>query len=114
VDVRVSQRAGDVEVTVRTPDTNLAQSLRQHLPELSERLSQSGIHGHVWQPISAQASSGDTNGQSDPGSGGQWQREQPDGQRRQPQQQQPNSEQDQERREPSWLNAFITADKEMR
>jgi flagellar hook-length control protein FliK len=108
----VLQRAGGIEVTVRTPDPDLAQSLRQHLPELSDRLSQSGIHGAIWQPASGQGPSGDTNSQSDSGSAGQWQREQSDGQRRQPQQEQPNSQQDQERPEASWLNAFITADKE--
>jgi hypothetical protein len=114
VDVRVLQRAGSVEVTVRTPDPNLAQSLRQHLPELSDRLGQSGIHGDLWQPASAQASSSDTNRQPDSGSGGQWNREQPDGQRRQRQQEQANSQQDQERPEASWVNTFITADKETR
>lgn len=56
VDVRVSQRAGDVQVTVRTPDGDLAQSLRQHLPELSDRLSQAGVSGNLWQPQTAQAS----------------------------------------------------------
>ena len=55
VDVRISQRAGDVQVTVRTPDGDLAQSLRQHLPELSDRLSQTGVSGDLWQPQSAQA-----------------------------------------------------------
>lgn len=55
VDVRVSQRAGDVQVTVRTPDGDLAQSLRQHLPELSDRLSQAGVSGDLWQPQTAQA-----------------------------------------------------------
>jgi hypothetical protein len=50
VDIRVSQRAGDVQVTVRTADGDLAQSLRHHLPELSERLSQEGMTGNFWQP----------------------------------------------------------------
>jgi hypothetical protein len=56
IDVRVSQRAGDVQVTVRTPDGDLAQSLRQHLPELSDRLSQAGVSSNLWQPQTAQAS----------------------------------------------------------
>jgi hypothetical protein len=40
---------------VRTPDGDLAQSLRQHLPELSDRLTQAGVSGDLWQPQSAQA-----------------------------------------------------------
>jgi hypothetical protein len=112
VDVRIAQRAGDVEVTVRTPDTDLAQSLRQHLPELSDRLGQAGIHGDVWQPASAQASAGDTNGQPDSGAG-QWQREQHGGQHQRQQQEQANSQQqDSDKRQSYWLNAFFNADKE--
>ena len=61
VDIRVSQRAGDIQVTVRTPDKELAQSLRQHLPELSDRLSQGGISGEIWQPQSANTGRNDTN-----------------------------------------------------
>jgi hypothetical protein len=32
-------------MTVRTPDTGLAQTLRQNLTELSRNLSQQGLHG---------------------------------------------------------------------
>jgi hypothetical protein len=42
VDIRISQRGPDVQVTVRTLDGSLAQSLRRHLPELSANLSQHG------------------------------------------------------------------------
>ncbi len=73
VAVRVSQRAGDVQVTVRTADGDLAQSLKQHLPELSDRLVQNGVHGEIWQPVAAQASSrpgaaSDSNSESSNGS----------------------------------------------
>ncbi len=43
VDIRISQRGDDVQVTVRTPDGILAQSLRHNLPELSENLSRTGL-----------------------------------------------------------------------
>lgn len=43
VDIRISQRGDDVQVTVRTPDGDLAQSLRHNLPELSETLSRNGL-----------------------------------------------------------------------
>jgi hypothetical protein len=108
VDVRVSQRAGDVEVTVRTPDTDLAQSLRQHLPELSSHLSQSGIHSDVWQPAAAQTSTGNGNTpDGEPGS--RWQGQQQN-QQQQQRQQEPESQQ-QRQRQANWFNEFNTAEK---
>lgn len=61
VSVRVSERAGDVQVTVRTADADLATSLRQHIPELSDRLSQTGVAAEIWSAhgvASAQANGG--------------------------------------------------------
>jgi len=43
VDIRILQRGSDVQVTVRTPDGDLAQSLRHNLPELSATLSRGGL-----------------------------------------------------------------------
>lgn len=43
VDIRVSQRGSGVQVVVRTPDGDLAQSLRHNLSELSESLSRNGL-----------------------------------------------------------------------
>jgi hypothetical protein len=43
VDIRISQRGDDVQITVRTPDGDLAQSLRHNLPELSATLSRNGL-----------------------------------------------------------------------
>lgn len=83
VAVRVSQRAGDVQVTVRTADGDLAQSLKQHLPELSDRLVQSGVHGDIWQPSAAQLSSSadpgrDSNPESSKGGDSDSQQQRPD------------------------------------
>jgi flagellar hook-length control protein FliK len=64
VNVRVSQRAGDVQVTVRTGDTDLAQTLRQHLPELSDRLAQTGVHADLWRPSAPGGSSSEANANS--------------------------------------------------
>ena len=77
VDVRVSQRAGDVQVTVRTPDGELAQSLRQHLPELSDRLAQTGVHGDIWHPTAAQTSTNTSSDNSESWNrdGGQYQQQ---------------------------------------
>ena len=48
VEVSLAERAGEVQVSVRTPDGVLAQSLRDHLPALSARLEQSGFHADSW------------------------------------------------------------------
>jgi hypothetical protein len=56
VDVRISQRGGEIQVTVRTPDGALAQSLRHHLPELSENLSRTGRRGEFFPAAQSQSS----------------------------------------------------------
>jgi hypothetical protein len=48
VEVRFAERAGEVRVSVRTPDGALADTLRDHLPSLSARLEQSGIRADQW------------------------------------------------------------------
>ena len=104
VDVRVSQRAGDVQVTVRTPDNNLAESLRQHLPELSDRLSQTGTPGEVWQPTAAaETSTGYNHSHDESASNGQAQQQQ----NGQPQAD-PDSEQNQ--RSGQWVDNFFNAE----
>jgi len=50
VEVRVTERAGDVHVSVSTADSRLAGEMRQDLPALSARLEQSGFHAETWQP----------------------------------------------------------------
>lgn len=50
VDVRVTERGGEVQVAVRTPDSRLAAVLRDELPTLSARLEQSGFHAETWHP----------------------------------------------------------------
>jgi hypothetical protein len=48
VEVRLQERAGEVRLAVRTPDAALAESLRDHLPSLSDRLEQSGFRADQW------------------------------------------------------------------
>lgn len=50
VDVRVTERGGEVQVAVRTPDSRLAGELRDELPALSARLEQSGFRAETWHP----------------------------------------------------------------
>jgi len=53
VDVRVTDRAGEVRVEVRTPDIRLAGALRADLPELAARIEQTGYHAETWQPLAS-------------------------------------------------------------
>ena len=50
VEVRVSERAGDMHVEVRTPNTGLAGELREDLPALSTKLEQTGFRAETWHP----------------------------------------------------------------
>jgi hypothetical protein len=50
VDVRLTERSGEVLVAVRTPDTQLAGTLREDLPLLSSRLEQAGFRADAWHP----------------------------------------------------------------
>ena len=114
VDVRVSQRAGDVQVTVRTPDTGLAQSLRDHLPELSDRLSQTGVHNEIWQTTPTQTSA-DTGSQSGESSNTDaWRGQQQNQQQQQHQQQQADQQGtgQQNRDSRNWWGELNQAQKE--
>jgi hypothetical protein len=53
VEVRVTERAGDVHVSVSTADTRLAGQMRQDLPTLAGRLEQSGFRAETWHPTDA-------------------------------------------------------------
>ncbi len=53
VEVRLSERAGDVKMTVRTADEPLANTLRENLPALSARLAESGLKSEAWHPVAS-------------------------------------------------------------
>ncbi|MCX6633040.1 MAG: hypothetical protein NTW28_36050, partial [Candidatus Solibacter sp.] len=53
VEVRLSERGGELKMTVRTPNTNLASTLRENLPALSTRLAESGLKNEVWHPAAS-------------------------------------------------------------
>jgi hypothetical protein len=56
VDIRVTQRAGDVLVTVHTPDPALQANLRQDLPELVNALDRAGFEAQTFVPRTGAAS----------------------------------------------------------
>ena len=98
VQVRLSERAGELHVSVRTPDTGLTRGLRDGLTDLVGRLEQQGYRADVGQPSGHSASQdqgrdahsqGNASQQKDTGSGG--------GRQQNPQQQQQNP------RAPQWV-----------
>ena len=55
VEVNIAQRAGDLQVAVRTADGDMVQSLRQGLSELTNRLADNNFHADTWRPAHAGA-----------------------------------------------------------
>ena len=62
VDVRIVQRAGDLQIAVKSADVDTTQGLRHGLSELASRLNESGYHAETWRP--GQAAPADTGGGS--------------------------------------------------
>jgi hypothetical protein len=97
--VRFVESGGEVRVSVRTADEGLAQNLRSHLNDLSQRLSDGGIPAEIWKPGSSAASSQNNQPQPDRegrGSGGQ----QSGGQ---------GGQQDRQEQRPAWLEEMETS-----
>ncbi|MGO9009683.1 MAG: hypothetical protein ACLQPN_06230 [Bryobacteraceae bacterium] len=55
VNVRLVERAGSVQVDVRTSDNHLAGALRDDLPALTARLEQTGLRAETWHDAPAAA-----------------------------------------------------------
>jgi hypothetical protein len=122
VELKVTERAGEVRVEVRAGDADLAGSLRENLGDLVRRVEQNGLRAEGWHPVQAgsldsrmqdrraesQSFREDPSGrQSQPQSGGEGQRGQ--------QQSEPNrwfeemegSTSENERSMPTWLASSI-------
>ena len=50
VDVRIVQRAGDLQIAVKSADDNTTQGLRHGLADLANRLNETGYHAETWRP----------------------------------------------------------------
>jgi hypothetical protein len=100
VDIRMAERAGEIRVTVHTPDRDLASSLRADLPDLVGSLRQSGFHAEAWRP--AAAAETDTGRRN--GSEGSPSEEHSPGGRRERRQQ--HSQQQQPKDQPRWAGAW--------
>jgi hypothetical protein len=62
VDVRLMDRGGELHVSVKSGDTNLAQNLQDHMPELTARLEQQRLQAEVWVPKIADSGKTETSG----------------------------------------------------
>ena len=50
VDIRIVQRAGDLQIAVKSGDDFTTQGLRHGLSDLANRLNETGYHTETWQP----------------------------------------------------------------
>jgi hypothetical protein len=55
VQVRLSERAGELHVTVRTPDATLSHGMREGLSDLVGRLERGGYRAETWQPSGSES-----------------------------------------------------------
>lgn len=99
VQVRLTERAGELHVSVRTPDVSLTRGLRDGLPDLMGRLQVNGYRADTWQPGGNGNSAGQDQGQDAPSHGHSQQRN-GDGSGSQGQQQ---SDQQQDEQTPKWV-----------
>ena len=73
VQVRLSERAGELHVSVRTPDTGLTRGLRDGLSDLVGRLENSGYRAETWQPAGSGSFAGQDQSHDSSSRGGQQQ-----------------------------------------
>lgn len=91
VEIRLSERAGEVRVAVRSADPALTESMRARLPELVDRLGARGFETEIWRPEQPAAEHGGTNPN-------------PDSHREQAWEQQPgNGQQKRQQPQPEWM-----------
>ncbi|HVP46847.1 MAG TPA: hypothetical protein VMT32_09695 [Bryobacteraceae bacterium] len=96
VQVRLSERAGELHVTVRTPDAGLTHGLREGLSDLVGRLEHGGFRAEAWRPAGSDASD---HGQDSPSRRGSSQQENGKESRQQENLQDPESE----AQTPKWM-----------
>ncbi|HTM49380.1 MAG TPA: hypothetical protein VL285_11880 [Bryobacteraceae bacterium] len=66
VAIRMVQRGGEIHVSVRTPDAQLSQALREDLGKLSNGLDQAGFRTETWRPaVTAAAQPGSSSAHQD-------------------------------------------------
>jgi hypothetical protein len=101
VEVRLTERNGDIHVAVRTPDGRLSDAMREDLPALAAKLEQSGFRTDPWQ---AGAAAGGERRAVETGAGNASQDSQEHGGQDQ-QQKQNNPQQQQQQHQREFTNA---------
>jgi hypothetical protein len=101
VNVLFTEKAGKIEVAVRTPDQNLTKSLQAELGDLVTRLDANGLRTETWAPTIAHHApasmaepSNFTNSQGQPSGSGSWSGNQ---------QQQRERHESNQRQQPRWM-----------
>jgi hypothetical protein len=116
VEVRLSERGGEVRVAVRTPDSHLAGTLRENLPELATRLAETGLRSEIWRPAgssagdwrhSAEAGPGNLAQEADTQSRGNGGGAQDDGRQRHPHSSQEQKSQKEKGKDFAWLMSSL-------
>ena len=105
VELKITDRAGEVKVAVRTADPDLAGSLRDNLGDLVHKLEQSGLRADNWHPAPGPVDSArqlrQSDGESSAGDqSGRQQQHSGEGHQRRQQQQHPERA--------AWLEEFET------
>lgn len=100
VEVRLSERAGEVRIAVRSADPEMAESMRARLPELVDRLGARGFETEIWRPQQAGASERGGSGPN-PDSHREQQGEAP--------QQRGGSQQKRDQPQPEWMEGLATS-----
>jgi hypothetical protein len=98
VDIRMSERAGEIRVMVHTPDGNLANSMRSELPDLVGKLRQAGYQAETWRPAAPPQTDGERRSGADSSPQQHWAGGRRDGRQQQQQQQQQN--------QPRWVGEW--------
>lgn len=100
VQVRLMDRAGEVHVTVRAPNEEMAGSLRQDLGSLTNKLNQSGFSTEAFTPSSGGGTLSRDQKTADP------QQQNGDDRQTPERNQQQNSQQNPRGKRPAWLDEF--------
>jgi len=98
VEVRLSERGGEIRVAVHSADPEMAESMRARLPELVDRLGAHGFETEIWRPQQAAAPE---RGGSGPN---------PDTQRERPgEQERGHGQQKRDQPRPEWMEELATS-----
>ena len=113
VDIHLAERAGEVRVDVRTPDSRTSGALREDISSLTTRLEQTGFHAEAWRPAPVSEAQRERFAERPAGTDSQPQQQQgrqddrerrQDNRREQPSGEAPEySQSEQERKDFSWL-----------